>query len=173
MTKVKIFLLLVLLFVSSVSAAQLLPDNTRLTLESVQRWMASNRDFAPIIQILDTMHTSDDALKKFEMLPIAIQDQKIFDFMRKHQMFEKSQQIASHHGWKSVGEYMRLSTKLGNAIAAYFFANDSAKLSQEQKKALHEKTDAAILAAPVEDVHFVKSHEKLLKSYIQAYADGR
>ena len=163
-----------LLLISSVySYAQLLPDNTTLNVQSVQRWMDSNRDFASVVQALDAMHKSDEELKKFDALPASEQDQKITDFLQKNNLLQSANSISTRHGWKTVGEYMRLSTKLGNAIAAYFFTQETANLSETQKKSLRAKTDAAVLNAPQEDIAFVKSHEVLLKTYIQAYGKGR
>ena len=160
-------------FLSVNSYAQLLPDNTSLNVQSVQRWMDSNRDFTSVIQALDAMHTSEDDLKKFDALPASEQDQKIAVFLQQNKLVESTTAIAARHGWKSAGEYMRLSTKLGNAIAAYFFTQEIANLSETQKKSLRAKTDAAVLNAPQEDIAFVKSHETLLKTYIQAYSKGR
>lgn len=173
MSLLKKILMLSLILASPLSVAQLLPNNSALTVQSVQRWMNSNRDFATIIQALDEMHSSDAELKKFDALPAAQQDQKITVFLQQKNLWDSSSNIASKHGWKSVGEYMRLSTRLGNAIAAYFFTEETAKLSPEHKQALRAKTDAAILAVSQEDIAFVKNNEKLLKSYIQAYASGK
>lgn len=161
-----------LLFVN-LSYGQFLPNNTVLSVQSVQRWMESNRDFAGVIQVLDGMHKTEDDLKTFDTLPAADQDQKITAFLIKNNQLESANAIATRHGWKSPGEYMRLSTKLGNAIAAYFFSEETAKLSDVQKNALRAKTDPAVLNAPKEDVAFVKANENLLKNYIQAYAKGR
>lgn len=173
----KCFALLLLFssaYFSSVNSyAQFLPDNTSLNVQSVQRWMDSNRDFTNVIQALDAMHTSEDELKKFDALSASEQDRKIADFLRKKNLVESTTATAKQHGWKSAGEYMRLSTKLGNAIAAYFFTQEIANLSEIQKKSLRAKTDAAVLNAPQEDIAFVKSHETLLKTYIQAYSKSR
>lgn len=173
MSLFKKFLMLALVFFSSMSFAQFLPNNSTLSVQSVQRWMDSNRDFTSVIQALDEMHKTEDDLKKFDALPAAEQDQKITVFLQQKKLLESSNAIANRHGWKSVGEYMRLSTRLGNAIAAYFFTEETAKLPAEHKQALRAKTDPAILTAPQEDIAFVKNNEKLLKEYIQAYAKGR
>lgn len=173
MTLFKKCFALLLLISSAYGYAQLLPDNTTLNVQSVQRWMDSNRDFASVVQALDAMHKSDEELKKFDALPAAEQDQKITDFLQKNNLLQSASSISTRHGWKSVGEYMRLSTKLGNAIAAYFFTQETANLTEAQKKSLRAKTDAAVLNAPQEDIAFVKSHEVLLKTYIQAYGKGR
>ena len=173
MTLFKKILMFVLVLSSSLSFVQFLPNNSSLSVQSVQRWMDSNREFASVIQALDEMHATEDDLKKFDALSAAEQDQKISAFLQNKKLLESSNVIANRHGWKSVGEYMRLSTKLGNAIAAYFFTEEIARLSAEHKQALRAKTDAAILAAPQEDIAFVKNNEKLLKEYIQGYAKGR
>lgn len=152
--------------------AQFLPNNTALNVQSVQRWMDSNRDLSPIVQVVDTMHRTDADLKLFDNLPAAEQDQKINQFLQQKNMLQAANTIAVGRGWKSVGEYMRLSTKLGNAIAAYFLADSMANLSVEQKKALSDKADPAVLAVPAADISFVRANEKLLKQYIQAYSQG-
>lgn len=161
-----------LLFVN-LSYAQFLPNNTVLSVQSVQRWMESNRDFAGVIQVLDEMHKTEEESKKFDVLPAVEQDQKITAFLIQKNQLETANAIAARHGWKSTGEYIRLSTKLGNAIAAYFFNEESSHLSDAQKKALRAKTDSAVLNAPPEDIAFVKANENLLKNYIQAYSKGR
>ncbi|RYY75531.1 MAG: hypothetical protein EOO52_09050 [Gammaproteobacteria bacterium] len=161
------------LFFSPLSHAQFLPDNTTLNVQSVQRWMQSNRDFASVIQVLDELNKTENDSKKFDALPAVEQDQKITAFLQQKQLLESANKIASQHGWKSLGEYVRLSTKLGNAIAAYFYTQEAARLTEEQKKALQAKTDPVVLSVPASDITFVKNNEKLLKSYIQAYSKGK
>ena len=173
MILLKRYLIVLLVFCCGAAYAQFLPDNTSLNVQSVQRWMDSNRDFADVVQVLEPMHKSEEDLKKFEALSAAEQDAHITAFLQKNNLTGVIQPIVARHGWKSVGEYMRLSTRLGNAIAAYFFAQQIAGLTDDQKKALRAKTDAAVLNVPVEDVVFVRVNESLLKSYIQAYAQGR
>jgi hypothetical protein len=161
------------LFFSQLSYAQFLPDNTSLNVQSVQRWMQSNRDFAAIVQTLDELNKTENDLKKFDALPAAEQDQKITAFLQQKQLLDSANKIARQHGWKSLGEYTRLSTRLGNAIAAHFYTQEAARLTVEQKKMLQAKTDPVVLAVPTTDIAFVKNNEKLLKAYIQAYANGK
>lgn len=155
------------------ASAQLLPDNKNLNAQSVARWMQTNRDIAPIVQIVDSMNVTDSALKVFEALPPAEQDQKINEVLKSNNLLESANQITQKHGWKSVGEYMRLSTRLGNAIAAYFLFGDLGKVTKEQEKQLKEKADPAVLAVPKRDIDFIKKNEKALQKYIQAYGTGR
>jgi hypothetical protein len=158
---------------STSAGAQLLPDNKNLNTQSVARWMQTNRDIAPIVQLVDSMNATDTALKAFEALSPAEQDQKINEVLKSKKMLESANQITQKHGWRSVGEYMRLSTKLGNAIAAYFLFGDLGKVTEEQEKQLKEKADPAVLAVPKSDIDFIKKNEKALQKYIQAYGTGR
>ncbi len=174
MSRVFLNCIIWLLFICSASAsAQLLPDNKNLNAQSVARWMQTSRDIAPIVQIVDSMNATDMALKAFEALPSAEQDQKINEVLKSKNLLESANQITQKHGWKSVGEYMRLSTKLGNAIAAYFLFGDLGRVTVEQEKQLKEKADPAVLAVPRSDIDFIKKNEKALQKYIQAYGAGR
>lgn len=149
--------------------AQWLPDNKTLNAQSVQRWMHSNRDMASVLQVLDAMHADDEAMKAFESLSAPEQDKKIDAALAQHNMQVQAKAIAARHGWQSVGEYMRLSGRLGNAIAAYFLWGDLGRVGELEQQALREKADPAVLAVPQGDIAFVKANEKILQHYIQAY----
>jgi len=153
-------------------SAQLLPDNKTLNVQSVERWMKTNRDIAPIVQVVGSLNTTDTALKAFEVLPPAEQDGKINEFLKSRDLLDSANRIVKKYGWKSVGEYMRLGAKLGNAIAAYFVFADLGKLTEEQEKQLKEKADPAVLAVPKSDIDFIKKNEKALQKYIKAYGAG-
>ena len=153
--------------------AQLLPDNKTLNIQSVERWMQTNRDIEPMVQVVDSMNATEAALKAFETLSAPEQDQKINELLKSKNLLESANQITQKHGWKSVGEYMRLSTKLGNAIAAYFLFGDLGKVTEEQAQQLKEKADPAVLAVPRSDIDFIKKNEKALRKYILAYGAGR
>lgn len=155
------------------ASAQLLPDNKNLNTQSVTRWMQTSRDMEPIVQVVDSMNTTDDALKVFETLSPEEQDKRINTFLKSNNILDSANQIAQKHGWKTVGEYMRLSTKLGNAIAAYFLFADLGKVTEEQEQQLKEKADPAVLAVPKSDIEFIKKNEKALQKYIQAYGAGQ
>jgi len=169
----KIFVLGLLLMGAGLSNAQLLLNNHTLNAQSVQRWMESNRDMVPVMQVLDQMHTSAEAMAAFDALSAALQDEQIDAFLRTQQLLDNAQAMVQRHGWKSVGEYQRLGTRLGNAIAAYFLAQDIQGLTEEQLQVLRDNTDPALLAVPEADIAFVKANEKALQQYIQAYAAGR
>ncbi|MFC3116919.1 hypothetical protein [Cellvibrio fontiphilus] len=153
--------------------AQLLPDNNNLNVQSVNRWMQSNRDMAPLVQAVDAYHLTPESFKTFEALSPLQQDEQIERVLREANLMEQATKVARQHGWKSIGEYMRLSTKLGNAIAAYFLLGDLGKVTEEQAKELKEKADPAVLAVPQADIDFIRRNEKTLQQYIQAYSAGR
>lgn len=167
------FMLAVLMMLSVSISAQLLPDNKNLNAQSVARWMQSNRDMAPIVQLVDSKHASDAELKAFDALPAVEQDKQINELLKSNNLLESANSITQQHGWKSVGEYMRLSTKLGNAIAAYFLFADLGEVTEEQAQQLKEKADPAVLAVPKSDIEFIKRNEKPLQDYIKAYGAGR
>lgn len=168
-----VVLLFSLLGFSLAAQAQLLPSNSQLNAQSVQRWMETNRDIAPIMQALDAMNSTESDIKAFEALPAPEQDKKINAFLAAKNLQTTADQVVQKHGWKSVGEYMRLSTRLGNAIAAYFLFGDMGKLTDEQAQQLKQKADPAVLAVPRSDIEFIKRNEKALQQYIQAYGAGR
>lgn len=173
-TRVGISLVGIILGIFAVAAnAQLLPNNNSLNAQSVERWMQSNRAMAPVMQLLDEMNTTAEALAAFDALTPLEQDQKINTFLTQKNTLDIANKLANSYGWKSVGEYMRLSTRLGNAIAAYFLASDLAKLPEDQAKILREKSDPAILAVSEKDIAFIRANEQPLQQYIQAYAAGR
>lgn len=171
----KIMVLLSGIFLSLsglVGNAQLLPNNNGLNAQSVQRWMQTNRDIAPIMQAIDGMNTTDADIKAFDALSPLEQDKKIDALLESKNLQEMARHISQKYGWKSVGEYMRLGTKLGNAIAAYFLFGDLGKVTEEQAQQLKEKADPAVLAVPRSDIEFVKRNEQALQEYIQAYRAG-
>lgn len=158
---------------SLATQAQFLPNNKTLNTQSVTRWMQSNRDLAPVMQALDALNSTAESMQTFDSLSAEQQDAQIDKFLADHQLLTQAQQLVKKHGWKSVGEYMRLSTRLGNAIAAYFTFGQLDHPTPDQLKALREKTDPAILAVASEDIAFVKNNEPMLRAYIQAYAEGQ
>lgn len=162
-----------LMLLAVATHAQLLPDNQGLNVQSVNRWMKSNRDMAPVIQALDARHLTPESLKAFDALTPVQQDQQIELVLREENLLDYADTVVRRLGWKSVGEYMRLSTKLGNAIAAYFLFGDLGKVTEEQAQQLKEKADPAVLAVPLADIEFVRRNEKTLQQYIQAYGAGR
>lgn len=164
-------LLVILCMIFSVSVnAQFLPDNKSLNVQSVERWMKSAQALSPVVESIDSMFTTDEALKAFDDLPALEQDQKIQQFLAGRQEWDQALALARQYGWQSPGEFRRLGTRLGNAIAAYFVKKDKQGLNQEQIKQLDEKTDPVILAVPASDIEFVERNEKQLQRYIQGYA---
>ena len=150
--------------------AQFLPDNRSLNVQSVERWMKSAPALSPVVESIDSMFATDEAIKVFDELPAAEQDQKIQAFLTERQEWNQALALARQYGWQSPGEFRRLGTRLGNAIAAYFVKKDQQGLNEEQIKQLNEKTDPAILAVPASDIEFVERNEKQLQRYIQGYA---
>ncbi len=151
-----IFLFLICFSINT--QAQFLPDNKTLNTQSLERWMKSDREMAAIVELIDSMHTSDEDLKQFDELTVVEQDQKIQIFLTQKKQWTTAEQIAKKHGWKSPGEFRRFSTKLGNAIAAYFSKKDQEGLTPDQIKQIQGKMDPVILAVPDADIEFVQKN---------------
>lgn len=164
-----IYVFLLLCVISVSTQAQFLPDNKNLNTQSVERWMKSAEAMGPVVESIDSMFTTDEAFKQFDELSAAEQDQKIQEFLFKQNQWDQTMEIARQYGWKSPGEFRRLGTRLGNAIAAYFVKKDQQGLNPEQLKQLREKTDPVVLAVPESDIEFVQRNEKRLQQFIQTY----
>ncbi len=158
---------------SLVAKAQLLPDNRTLNAQSVERWMKSSRPMAPVMALLDAMHDSAETLAAFDQLAPLEQDRQIDAFLREQHQLAEAQAVVQQLGWRSVGEYQRLGSRLGNAIAAYFLAQDMQGLNEEQRQLLRQNSDPVLLAVPAAEIAFVQTNEAALQQYIRAYAAGR
>jgi hypothetical protein len=163
------FIFIFLICLSLNTQAQFLPDNKTLNAQSLDRWMKSAGEMAAVVEVIDSMHATDEDLKQFDDLTVVEQDQKIQVFLTQKNQWTTAEQIAKKHGWKSPGEFRRFSTKLGNAIAAYFSKKDQEGLTADQIKQLQEKMDPAVLAVPETDIEFVQKNEKQLQRFIQGY----
>ena len=164
-----IYVFLFLCAISFSTQAQFLPDNKNLNTQSVERWMKSAEAMGPVVESIDSMFTTDEAFKQFDELSIVEQDKQIQEFLTKQNQWDQAMQLANQYGWKSPGEFRRLGSRLGNAIAAYFVRKNQQGLNPEQIKQLHEKTDPTVLAVPEGDIQFVQRNEKQLQQFIQAY----
>src|SRR5687768_6266704 len=98
------YMIWMLLFYCGQASAQLLPDNKTLNAQSVQRWMQTNREMAPVVQVIDTMNATEAALKAFESMSPVEQDQKINEVLKANNLLENANQVTQKYGWKSVGE---------------------------------------------------------------------
>lgn len=165
----------VLLWVlSSFAAAQFLPTNSvplkPLTKELLTRWIATNSQIHDYTKVIDDMLPTDAEAKAFEKLSVVEQDRLVNNYLNRKGLFEPLNTTIKKAGWTGVADYMRASTQIGNAIAAYFQADIIAKLPPEQAKAMAEKTDPAIKAVPAADIVFIKNNLNLLKEHIQHYS---
>lgn len=163
-------LAMILVSVSSYTSAQFLPNNRDLSEESLGRWMNSNHAMSLLMDAIDTSLSTDELYMAFEALPDAEQDRVIADILEEHELTEQALRVMRHYGWKSIGEFRRYGTRLGNAIAAYFVWQDMQGLNDEQIALMQQTVDPVILAVTKEDIEFVAQHEKMLSRYIQSYA---
>ena len=160
--------LLVLMLAASVLAQPL--RVTPLTHSVLERWMITTTDMKPYAQLLEAMHPGEAEAKAFEGLSSAEQDRQVNAFLTTHQVYDKTTALVTAQGWQSVGDYMRISAQIGNAIAAYLHEDIIASLPTEQAEAMRENTDPAITAVPKADLEFIRRNIASIQQFFQSYS---
>lgn len=172
----KIFIVIFFL-VSAIAEAQFLPAHKApqkpLNKEILNRWIETNKAIHSYQTVIDEMLPTDAEAKAFEQLTSVEQDRIVNAYLQKKGMFEPFNSNMIKMGWTGVADYMRTSTQIGNAIAAYLQADIVAKLSPEQAKAVLDKADPAVKAVTKSDLDFVRANMGLLRQHIQGYADQK
>lgn len=169
--------IVVLLLISVAAHAQFLPTNKisskPLTNETLNRWIETNKVIHDYQRVIDEMLPTDAEARAFEQLTSVEQDRIVNKYLQQKGMFEPFNSNMIKLGWTGVADYMRTSTQIGNAIAAYLQADKLAKLSPEQANAVLEKTDPAVRAVTKGDLEFIRSNIKIIRQHIQGYADQK
>ena len=157
--------------------AQFLPANKvqskPLTKEILTRWIETNKVIHDYQKTIDEMLPTDAEAKAFEQLTSVEQDRMVNQYLQKKGMFEPFNSNMIKLGWTGVADYMRASTQLGNAIAAYLQADKIATLPPEQAKAIVDKTDPAVKAVTKADLDFVRANIVTIRQHIVGYADQK
>lgn len=138
--------------------------------EILNRWMITTNEIKPFSELLDSMHKTETEALAFEALTTLEQDKKVQEFLVQHQVEKKMTALVKSRGWKSVGDYMRTSAQIGNAIAAHFQEDIIANLPPEQAQALREKMDPAIVGVSSQDLQFVQKNIVTIQKFMQDYA---
>lgn len=166
-----------LLLISGFSHAQFLPTNKAqpapLTKELLNRWVETNKVIHDYQKTIDEMLPTDAEAKAFEQLTSVEQDRIVNKYLQHKGMFEPFNSNMIKLGWTGVADYMRASTQLGNAIAAYLQADKIAKLPPEQAKAIIDRTDAAVKTVTKADLNFVRANIATIQKHIMGYADEK
>lgn len=155
---------------SQVASAQLLAPSQELTESNLDRWMRSGVEMATLAGAVEELFATDEAFSAFEKLTHNEQDRQIDAFLAEKGLSKQADHMIKALGWKSVGDYMRFSARLGNAIAAYFIRSDLGNPTREELNALDGKVDPVILAVSEKDVAFIQAHQQRLQAYIHSYS---
>lgn len=165
----RVFLLCSLfVFSVGVSAQSLLIKP--LDSDTLNRWMQTTQSIKPYATLLDAMHATEAEALAFEALSAPQQDKQVNAFLKQKQLDITLNALVTAQGWKSVGDYMRISSKIGNAIAAYFQEGMLARLPPEQAIILRENTDPAIKAVPDADLAFVRDNIASIETFMRSYS---
>lgn len=159
--------LLVFMLTASVHAQPL--RVTPLTPAVLERWMITTTDMKPYAELLEAMHTTEAEAKAFEALSAVEQDQQVKDFLTAHKVYDKATAVVKAQDW-SVGDYMRISTQIGNAIAAYLHEDIVASLPADQAQAMRENADPAIAAVSKADLAFIRRNIASIQQFFQIYS---
>jgi hypothetical protein len=164
------FAVYVLLIVSGMSAQPLLAKP--LNEDILNRWTVTTTELKPFAELLGAVNASEEEAIAFEAMSDKQQDKKVKAFLIKNKVYDQTTRIVKQHGWKSVGDYMRSSTQLGNAIAAYLQEGIIAGHPEDEAKAMREHVDPALAAVPKEDLEFIRRNAVTIKTFMQEYSQG-
>ena len=171
----KTFAIFIVLFLfSGICAAQFLAANkipsSHLTQEILARWIKTNNELHTYQAVIDEMLPTDAEAKAFELLTWVEQDKIVNTYLQKKGIYEPLHEKIKQLGWKSVADYMRSCSQIGNALAAYFQGDIVARMPPDQAKAMMENVDPAVKAVTKEDLEFVRANIKTIRAHIQGYA---
>lgn len=171
-TRSSFFSASLLIFMLAASAQAQPLRVTPLTPAVLERWMVTTTDMKPYAELLEAMHTTEAEAKAkaFEALSAFEQDQQVKDFLTAHKVYDKATAVVKAQGWQSVGDYMRISTQIGNAIAAYLHEDIVASLPADQAQAMRENADPAIAAVSKADLAFIRRNIASIQQFFQIYS---
>lgn len=169
-TRSSFFSASLLIFMLAASAQAQPLRVTPLTPAVLERWMVTTTDMKPYAELLEAMHTTEAEAKAFEALSAVEQDQQVKDFLTAHKVYDKATAVVKAQGWQSVGDYMRISTQIGNAIAAYLHEDIVASLPADQAQAMRENADPAIAAVSKADLAFIRRNIASIQQFFQIYS---
>ena len=176
-TKKNIFMFVALLLIGAAAHGQFLPTNKisskPLTIETLNRWIETNKVIHDYQRVIDEMLPTDAEALAFEQLTSVEQDRVVNKYLQQKGMFEPFNSNMIKLGWTGVADYMRTSTQIGNAIAAYLQADKLARLSPEQASAVLAKTDPAVKSVSKADLEFIRVNINTIRQHILGYADQK
>lgn len=161
------YLLLIMVGVSAQSSLA-----KPLNEDILKRWMVTTNELKPYAELLGAVNANEQEAVAFETMPDKQQDKKVKAFLIKNRVYDQTTKIVKKNNWKNVGDYMRSSTQLGNAIAAYMQESIIASRPDDEAQAIREHTDPALIAVAKEDLEFIRSNAPAIKTFMQAYSQG-
>lgn len=173
----KVLSVFLLMCLSCLTQAQFLPANkvpaAPLTKEILSRWIATNKAIHDYQKLIDDMLPTDAEAKAFDQLSNVEQDRIVNKYLQTKGMFEPLNGNMIKLGWTGVADYMRVSTQIGNAMAAYLQVGILARMPPAQAKAMLEKSDPAVKAVTKGDLAFISANMNTIRQHIQGYSDTK
>lgn len=138
--------------------------------DTLNRWMITTTELKPYSELLESINATEEEAIAFEAMSPAKQDQKITDYLKSKDAYDVMTQLVKKHGWYNIGEYVRKSTQIGNAIARYLQEDIMAGLPPEEAQAMREKSDPAVAAVTDADLEFVRKNISTLQTFMKLYS---
>lgn len=169
---ISLCIFLVSLVISCYTQAQFIvgAQHPTLSVTLLDRWINTNIQIKSYANVISDMLPTANEAKAFEQLTAPEQDRLVNQYLQKKGLFEPLNTNIKKLGWTGVADYMRTSTQIGNAIAAYFFFSKIKNLTPDQQKALKDREDPVVLAVSSADIEFIRQNEARIQAHIQQYS---
>lgn len=159
--------LLTALLISSVSFAE-----RALESADVDAWLSTTEKLMPMQEVFEKMGQGSTIADKyteeeFKALDQATQDEVMDDMLKEQGAYDDIYGVLNQYDWSSAGEYMRVSSRLGMAIAAHMREEMMKSLPAEQRQMMAEM--AGPVDANPEDVALVAKNWDKLSTFMGQY----
>lgn len=146
-----------------------------LTSADVQAWLDTTEQLMPMQEAFAKMGESKTIADKyteeeFRALAPEKQDEVMDEMLRQEGIYDQIYPVLNQFKWKSAGEYMRVSSRLGLAIAAHMRAQLLASVPEDQRQQM-ESIAKPVNANPA-DVKVIDQNwaevSQFMSKYLQA-----
>lgn len=160
-----------LLVVGLITIAGVVQAERALSSKDVDSWLATTEKLMPMQSVFEKMGENSTFAgyteEQFKALPESKQDDVMDDLLKEHGAYDDVYAVLNQYDWSSAGDYMRVSSRIGQAIAAHMRAQMMQSLPAEQRKMMEEMT-GPVTANP-DDVALVSKNWDKVSSFMGQY----
>ncbi|MDO3385755.1 hypothetical protein QWI17_07895 [Gilvimarinus sp. SDUM040013] len=164
---VKGMTIVVLALLSSIVMAE-----RELNAGDVDAWLATTEQLMPMQDVFEKMGQGSTIAdeyteEEFKALSIEKQDEVMDDMLKEQGAYDQIYAVLNEYEWPSAGEYMRVSSRIGMAIAARMRDQMMKSLPAEQRQMMEEMS-GPVNANPA-DVALVESNWDKVSQFMGKY----